>query len=107
MSEEEGQRGGEGAPNPEELARRIIYKNKVITKAAAGERRTLTDADIMALMSQARVPASALLGRAGSSGIFLGDNDPTDGWIEGDNDPSDPLRSTDMDPSDPIGLAPV
>jgi hypothetical protein len=104
MSEEESQRGGEGEPNPEELARRIIYKQKAITKAAAGETRTLTDADIMALMSQARVPASALLGhaRSGGSGIYLGDYPPdaTDGWIEGDWDAWDPLRSHDMDGTD-------
>jgi hypothetical protein len=97
MSEEDRQRGGEGEEIAYEQARRLIQKQKLISKF------TLNDADITARMSQVGMPVSALLGRAGGLGGSSSDRDfgpgadPTLRW---DFDPTDPLRQTDVDPID-------
>jgi hypothetical protein len=106
MSEEERQRDVEGelSAEAEEQARRLFHKHKLSMKAAAQETRTLTDADIMILKSQARMPASALLAPARIGGVIvLRDNDPTDTVVAFDRDPRDDIRRTDVDENDVIG----
>jgi hypothetical protein len=107
MAEDDGQQGAENEENSEELRRNLNLKQKLFEKVAIRATRTLTDADIIASVSEGRVPGSALLGgdrmRFANAKVQqpVSDEDPRDAILYSDFDFSpDPVTVTDMDPSD-------
>ena len=108
MSEERRRDRADDEPSREEVMRRLNHKQKLLEKVALRSTRTLTDEDIVALISRARVPGSALLGNASMASARnvstqqpVSDEDPRDSILYSDFDMSpDPVTVTDMDPTD-------